>query len=193
MKPLVCPFLLIVLLLSSNAAVAQIVPADDHTGVYRLHPNLETVQLVRVTPEEIKPGLVYNYYNDQLGERAWGLAKEGGGFEFAFGEGTVMPTTAFDLQLSPEMQARVLNERAPGLLKQLDNVGRSAAVQLNGKGVWELLRYPSSGRVFDLLTGERWEWHGDRRVAVLHVGGNLWHIVDGRYYPVTIATTLGCR
>jgi hypothetical protein len=193
MKTFAFWMMLLVQLLSSKAAVAQVASAEDHTGVYRLHPNLETVELVRVTLAEVKPGLVYNYYNEQLGERAWGLAKKGGGFEFAFGERTVMPTTAFDLQLSPEMQARMLNERAPGLLKQLDNVGRSAAVQLNGKGVWELLRYPSSARVFDLATGERWEWHGNRRVAVLHVGGNLWHIVEGRYYPVTIATTLGCR
>jgi hypothetical protein len=193
MKLFVCLLMLVALAIDSKVADAQVASPEDHTGVYRLHPNLETVELVRVTPAEIKPRLVYNYYNEQLDERAWGLAKEGGGFEFAFGEGTVMPTTAFDLQLSPEMQARVLNERAPGLLKQLDNVGRSAAVKLNGKGVWELLRYPSSARVFDLATGQRWEWHGDRRVAVLHVGGNLWHIVDGRYYPMTIATTLGCR
>lgn len=193
MKLFVCLLMLVALAIDSKIVLAQVASPDDHAGVYRLHPNLETVELVRVTPAEIKPRLVYNYYNEQLDERAWGLAKEGGGFEFAFGEGTVMPTTAFDLQLSPEMQARVLNERAPGLLKQLDNVGRSAAVQLNGKGVWELLRYPSSARVFDLATGQRWEWHGDRRVAVLHVGGNLWHIVEGRYYPMTIATTLGCR
>ena len=179
-------FALFAWLCSTSLVVAQQVSAEDHEGVYRLHPDLENVKLVRVTAAEIKPGLVYNYYNEQLNDRAWGLAKEGGGFEYAFGEGTMMPTNKFDLQLSPEMQARLLNERAPGLLRQLNNVGRSAAVQLDGNGVWKLLRFPSSARVFDLATGLRWEWHGDRRLAVLHTGGNLWHIVAGEYYPVTI-------
>lgn len=193
MKSLVYCLTLFVSLCTVSIVVAQQVPADDHEGVYRLHPDLEDVKLVRVTAEEIKPGLVYNYYNEQLKQRAWGVANEGGGFEYAFGEGTMMPTNNFDLQLSPEMQARVLNERAPGLLRQLNNVGRSAAVQLNGKGVWELLRFPSSARVFDLATGLRWEWHGTRRLAVLHTGGNLWHIVDGEYYPVTIVPALACH
>jgi hypothetical protein len=190
MKPMLC---FLALLFHVSTLCAQVAPADDHEGVYRMHPDLENVKLVRVTADEIKPGLVYNYYNQQLKQRAWGFAKQGGGFEYAFGEGTIMPTTLFDLQLTPEMEARVLNERAPGLLKQLNNVGRSAAVQLDGKGVWELLRFPSSARVFDLATGERWEWHGDRRLAVVHTGGNLWHIVDGEYYPVTIATSLSCH
>ncbi|MDZ4657654.1 MAG: hypothetical protein SH868_08750 [Bythopirellula sp.] len=193
MKSLIQCFALLAWLCSTSFVAAQVVSADDHEGIFRPHPDLENVELVRVTAEEIKPGLVYNYYNTQLNQRAWGFAKEGGGFEYAFGEGTIMPTNKFDLQLSREMQARVLNERAPGLLRQLNNVGRSAAVQLNGKGVWELLQFPSSARVFDLTTGLRWEWHGDRRLAVLHTGGNLWHIVTGEYYPVTIATTLSCR
>ena len=193
MKSLFYCFVFFALLWSPSQVIAQVVSADDREGIFRPHPDMENVELVRVTAEEIKPGLVYNYYNEQLKQRAWGFAKEGGGFEYAFGEGTIMPTSKFDLQLSPEMEARVLNERAPGLLRQLNNVGRSAAVQLNADGVWQLLRFPSSARVFDLATGLRWEWHGDRRLAVLHTGGNLWHIVDGEYYPVTIATTLGCR
>lgn len=192
MKSLSCCLALFLSLACQSLLVAQTPPADDHEGVYRLHPNLENVELVLVPAAEIKPGLVYSYYHPELQQRAWGFAKAEGGFDYAFGEGTTMPTNLFDLRLSPEMQTRLLDDRAPGLLRTLDSVGRSAAVRLNSKGIWELLAFPSSARVFDLATGARWEWHGRRRLAVLHTGGNFWHIVDGEYYPVNIVGEI-CR
>jgi hypothetical protein len=170
----------------------QLPPTEDHEGIYRLHPDIKNVRLILVPPADVKPGFVYNYYHEGLKQRVWGLALEEGKFEYAFGETTTIPTNRFDLRLSPEMQERMLNERAPGLLEELQNVGRSAAVRLNGKGIWELLPFPSSSRVFDMATGERWEWHGKRRLAVLHIGGNLWHVVDGGFYPVTILAST-CR
>jgi hypothetical protein len=164
----------------------QLPPAKDHEGIYRMHPNIDNVQLLLVPPAEVQPGLVYNYYHSGLKQRVWGLALEGGEFQYAFGETTTIPTNKFDLRVSPEMQERILEQRAPRLLTDLDSVSRSAAVRLNGKGIWELLPFPSSSRVFDMLTNQRWEWHGQRRLAVLHIGGNLWHVVDGEFYPVTI-------
>jgi hypothetical protein len=188
------PLTLLILLLVTPPVLAQQVPADDHEGVYRLHPDMETVRAILVPPAEVKPGFVYNYYHAGLKQRVWGLALEGGKFEYAFGEGTTIPTSKFDLRLTPEMQARVLDERAPRLLKELDAVGRTPAVRLDGAGNWELLRFPSSSRVFDMATGQRWEWHGMRRLAVLHTYGNLWHVVDGEYYPVTVMMpTYACR
>jgi hypothetical protein len=169
-------------------------PSNDPHGIYRLHPNLETLHWVLVPPSEVKLGLVYNYYNESLKQRVWGIAREGGGFDYAFGEGTTIPTSMFDLRLTPEMEAEVLNRRSPGLLGQLVSVGRTAAVRLDGENVWKLLPFPSSARVFDLLTGQRWEWHGKNRHAVVHTGGNLWHIVEGRYLPMTIVdSVVSCR
>jgi hypothetical protein len=177
-------------LLSTPTLANQPVPTSSDTeGIYRLHPDLETVEWVLVPRAEVKPGLVYNYYNQTLNKRAWGIAREDGGFDYAFGEGTTIPTSMFDLRLTPEMEAEVLNRRSPGLLSQLVSVGRTAAVRLDGEGVWKLLPFPSSARVFDLLTGERWEWHGKIRHAVVHTGGNLWHIVNGKYLPVTIVAS----
>lgn len=177
-------------LLASPLVAQEPVPApDDSTGIYRLHPDLEVVKWVIVPPDEVKPGLVYNYYNESLKRRVWGIALQGGGFEYAFGPGTTIPTSMFDLRLTQEMEAQLLNRRAPGLLSALSTVGRSAAVRLDGEGVWKLLPFPSSARIFDLLTGQRWEWHGKNRHAVVHTGGNLWHIVDGRYLPMTIVTS----
>lgn len=184
-------FALALLAACSSSVLAQGVPQqtapeDDHVGIYRMHPDMERTELVLVPPAEVKPGLVYNYYNAQLKKRVWGQSIDNGKFQYAFGEGTTIPTQFFDLQLTPEMEARVLDQRAPRLLRELHSVGRSPAVRLNSKGIWELLRFPSSARVFDLATGERWEWHGKRRLAVVHTGGNSWHAVDGRYYPVTV-------
>ena len=167
-------------------ASQSIPPTSNHDDVFRLNPDLDSVKLVLVAPAEIKPGFVYNYYSDALQRRVWGVAREEGGFQYAFGEGTTIPTNMFDLRLTPQMEARVLDRRSPRLLSELTTVGRSAAARLDSAGVWALLPFPSAARVFDLLTGERWEWHGPNRHAVVHTGGNLWHIVDGRYLPVTI-------
>ena len=174
-------------LTSAQVQTPQELPsAEDHEGIYRLHPDIKNVRLILVPPAEVKPGFVYNYYHEGLKQRVYGFAIEGSKFEYAFGETTTIPTNRFDLRLSREQQERVLNERAPGLYEELNNVGRSAAVRLNSKGIWELLPFPSSARVFDMATGQRWEWHGNRRLAVRHIGGNLWHVVDGNFYPVTI-------
>jgi hypothetical protein len=182
--------LLLVLAIQSLAfaqdAEEQLPPEQDKSSVYRLHPDLDDVTPIVVPNEEIKPGLVYSYYHPGLEQRVWGIAKEDGTFEFAFGEGTTIPTSMFDLRLTPEMKERVLEQRSPRLLSEISSVGRSAAVRLNSKGIWELLPFPSSARVFDMLTSRRWEWHGKKRHAVVHTGGYLWHVVDGEYYPVNI-------
>jgi hypothetical protein len=164
----------------------QLPPEQDKSSVYRLHPDLDDVTPIVVPKEEIKPGLVYSYYHDGLAQRVWGMAKADGTFEYAFGEGTTIPTNMFDLRLTPEMKERVLEQRSPRLLSEISSVGRSAAVRLNSKGIWELLPFPSSARVFDMLTSRRWEWHGPNRHAVVHTGGYLWHVVDGEYFPVNV-------
>jgi hypothetical protein len=185
-------FALLLVLLAQTVAFAQVAPEEqlppeeDKTSIYRLHPDLDNVKPIVVPKEELTPGLVYSYYHPGLEQRVWGIAQEDGTFEFAFGEGTTIPTNMFDLRLSPEMRERVLEQRSPRLLSELSSVGRSAAVRLNGKGIWELLPFPSSARVFDLLSSRRWEWHGRNRHAVVHTGGYLWHVIDGEYYPVNI-------
>ncbi len=154
-------------------------------GVYRLQPSLEAPELVLVPPAEIEAGLTYNYYNDRLAKRVWGFARGDGSFQYAFGEGTVLPTDRFDFRLSEEARTRLLERGAPGLLEALATTGSRPAVRLNSSGLWELLSYRSSARVFDLETAHRWEWHGKRRVAVLHTYGDQWRIVAGRYQPAT--------
>ncbi len=168
------------------------IPADDQQEVYRLDPRNDNTTLIRVPLDEIKPGFTYNYYSQILKRRVWGFANEDHSFEYAFGEGTILPTSRFDLQLSEEAQERILEQRAPRLKQDLEGLGRSPAVQLDAAGNWNLLSYTTNVRVFNLLTGERWEWHGKRRLGVVNVYGNLWQIVNGEYKPQIIGWVV-CR
>jgi hypothetical protein len=98
------PFALLLVLFTQSLAFAQdaeeqLPPEEDKTSIYRLHPDLDNVTPIVVPKEEIKPGLVYSYYHTGLEKRVWGIAQEDGTFEFAFGEGTTIPTNKFDLRL----------------------------------------------------------------------------------------------
>lgn len=156
----------------------------DKTGVYRLQPGLEGAKRVAVEKSQVRPGFAYNYFHEGLQKRVWGFATASGGFEYAFGVGTLLPTSRFDFQISEDSQSQILSERAPGLKEYLSTVGRSPAVRLTATGDWQLLPFPVSERVFDMATGRRWEWHGKRRLAVLHTNGYLWTDEDGKFIPL---------
>ncbi|QEG34373.1 hypothetical protein [Bythopirellula goksoeyrii] len=169
-----------------TVAAQESIPADDHQNVYRLTPRDDNTGLVLVPPSEIKPGYAYYFYSSVLKRRVWGFATEENTFEYAFGEGTILPTSRFDLRLSEQDQERILEERVPRLKQDIEGLGRSPAAQLDASGNWKLLSYTTSARVFDMLTSERWEWHGKRRLGVVNVYGNLWQIVDGEYVPLVM-------
>ena len=69
----------------------------------------------------------------------------------------------------------------------MDIRGSLAFVRLTDDGTWTLVRQPTIANVFDLETGRRWEWHGERRVAVIHTGGYEWSLVGGKFVPMTFA------
>lgn len=157
----------------------------DKDGIYRFQPGLKGATMELVPPAEVKTGLAYNYYQPQLGRHVWGFAQADGTFRYAFGEGTVVPTDRLDLRISKQLMEQLLERGMPGLTKRLEMTGGSPAVQLLKDDDWELMPTKSSLRVFDLLTGHRWEWHGKNRKAVLHTYGDQWQAIDGRYYPAT--------
>jgi hypothetical protein len=165
-------------------SAAQTPAEGDQETVYRQRPMLAGSEMVPVGPAEIKPGLAYNYYNRRLGRRVWGFAREDGTFQYAFGEGTMLPEDRFDLGLTPEQLQGLLEERDPILQQNLAITGASPSVVMGVDGQWRLLNFSVAPRVFDLETGHRWEWHGDRRAAVVHTYGDQWQVVDGRYVPL---------
>src|SRR5262245_1132761 len=90
-------------IVAATSAQENAAPADRET-VYRVQPTQKGNEQIAVPPAEVKRGLAYNYYNEKLGRRVWGFANGDGTFKYAFGQGTVLPTTRFDLRLSPEAQ-----------------------------------------------------------------------------------------
>jgi hypothetical protein len=171
---------------SAATSVGQaqpLAPSDDPAVIYRYDPLIE--KLIAVPAEEITPGFVYYRYHPHLGRRVWSQAVEGGGFEYAMAPGSVQLARALDLRATQQQLREALTSRAPELARVMDIRGALAFVRLLPDGAWDLVRQPTIASVYDLETSRRWEWHGERRVAVVHTGGYEWTLVDGKFHPVT--------
>ncbi len=156
----------------------------DRNTVYRGHP--PAGQLMAVPQGEIKLGFVYKYFNPRLSRHVWGIAIEGGRFRYAFGPGSMQPADRFDLRISESQRRKIIEENAPALSRGIEGLGRDVFLQLDANDQWQLYLSTSIPKAFDLMTNRRWEWHGNRRVGVLHTQGPLWTWKDDRYLPLTI-------
>jgi hypothetical protein len=161
------------------AAQATVDPAT----VYRFDPFRR--ELVATPPEEIKPGYAYFRHHPGMGRHVWSLATADGGFEYVMGVGSVAPARALDLRATPAEMQRQLAEEAPELKRIMDTRGTIAYVRLADERTWTLVPQPTIPSVYDLESLRRWEWHGERRVAVMHTGGFDWLQVDGRFVPAS--------
>lgn len=156
----------------------------DREVAYRYDPFR---RLLVPTPEsEWKPGHVYHRYSERLGRHVWSIASADGRMEYALGPGSVHPARNFDLRVSEAERQRELEAREPELARRLAILGARPTARLAADDTWSLDRTPGAARVFDLETGQRWEWHGDRRTGVVHSGGNAWAIVGDRYRPAFV-------
>jgi hypothetical protein len=174
---------------AQDASVAA--PAVGQDVVQRFDPINN--RIVDVPPAEIKPGFLYNHYHAGLGRRVWSVATPDGGFLYAMAPGSVQPARALDLRATEQQLRTELIQREPELAKLLDIRGGTASVRLTPNETWEVVAQPTISSVFDLETGRRWEWHGRRRVAVVHTYGYEWTLVDGRFMPsVVYAGAPGC-
>jgi hypothetical protein len=182
----------IVLTLSALPVVAAPTPDPstslDRDTVYRLDLFTEAL---RPTPEhEIKKGAIYFRYSAQSGQHVWSRVNRDGEFEFALGPGSVQPAWRFDIREGQEDQLRLLEQRAPELYRRLATEGARPMIKLDEQGRWDIDLASNEGRVFDMETGQRWEWHGGRRVAVTHTGGRLWAYQDHDYVPVPMISRI---
>lgn len=153
----------------------------DRSQVYRYDP--VSAQLHPVTAAEIRPGHVYSRYDAALGLWAWSKADAAGALRYAMGEGSTQPARMFDLRGTEAERQRILEQRAPDLARLFTIQGARPMLRLDGRGRWALGPTPAVSSVFDLATGQRWEWHGDAPTPVLHAGGDRWRVADGRYVP----------
>lgn len=161
----------------------------DPAFVYRFDPITESFSPIERADR--KPGCVYRRHNPQLGRWVWSRATADGGLEYSMGPGSVQPAWRFDLTATPEERRRALEARAPEIARLYDVQGARAAVILGGDDTWQLHGVTTTGRIFDLETGERWEWHDERRVGIVHPGGNAWQWRDGRYVPASVIVVAG--
>ncbi len=181
------PYATILTAVVKAAAVAVIslaaaVAAADKP-VYRIAP-LEPTQVAEVPRSEIKEGLIYRYYNENLGRSVWGVAQADGSFRYALGPGSVQPVERFDLRLTDEERSRIVNDAAPGLEGYLESTGRTPTIALDYQLRWQLVKTASISKIYDLETQRRWEWHGKRQLSVLHSSGNRWAVVNRQYVPL---------
>ena len=184
---------LVFLLLGPGASAAgpEAVPAAeatatadagrDRSAVYRYDPVDE--KLHPVTAKEIRPGHVYGRFDAGLGRWTWSKADAAGTLRYAMGPGSTQPARMFDLRGTDAERQRVLERRAPELARLLTIQGAKPMLRLDASGRWVLGPTPHVSSVYDLATGERWEWHGDAPSRVAHTGGRRWQFSDGWYAP----------
>ena len=144
-------------------------------------------KLIAVPPAEIKPGFLYRHYSPVQGRDVWSIANEKGGFSYAMGQGSVQPAARLDIRASAQETELVLKEVAPRWAGALKSFGAPPLIILDKTNQWTLLQRSSMPQIMDLDTGRRWEWQGNRRVAVVHTGGYRWRIVDGKYVPTSFS------
>jgi hypothetical protein len=166
---------------SAAEATATADAGRDRAAVYRYDPVDE--KLHPVTAKEIRPGHVYGRFDGGLGRWTWSKADMAGNLRYAMGPGSTQPARMFDLQGTDAERQRALERRAPELARLLTIQGARPMLQLDANGRWGLGSTPHVSSVYDLATGERWEWHGDAASRVIHAGGHRWQFQDGWYAP----------
>ena len=169
--------------LVSTATLADQQNTDDldQDTVYRL--DLFTESLKPTLKKDLKKGAVYFRYSSLSGHHVWSRFNEEKRFDFAMGPGSVQPAWKFDVREGRDDQLRLLENRSPELYKRLMVQGSRPMIKLLDNGHWELDTASNEGRVFDLESGERWEWHGGRQIRVVHAGGIHWKYHDRNYQP----------
>jgi hypothetical protein len=153
----------------------------DQNTVYRL--DLFTESLKPILKKNLKTGAVYFRYSSISGHHVWSRFSEEKRFDFAMGPGSVQPAWKFDVREGRDDQLRLLENRSPELYKRLMVQGSRPMIKLLENGHWELDTASNEGRVFDLESGERWEWHGGRQIRVVHAGGIHWKYHNQNYQP----------
>jgi len=177
-----------------TAVVSLAAPVSDPTisldkdTFYRL--DLFTETLRPIPQDELKKGAIYFRFSKQSGHHVWSRVNQEGVFEFALGPGSVQPAWRFDIREGQEDQLRLLEQRAPELYRRLATEGARPMIKLDDQGRWDIDVASNEGRVFDMETGQRWEWHGGRRVAVTHTGGRTWAYHNDDYVPVPMISRI---
>lgn len=163
------------------AAVAA--PGSDTTLIYKFDPLAK--KYTAVARKDLKPQHVYQRFSPGLGTWVWSKAAADGALRYAFGPGSSQPAALFDMPVNSEERTKAFEKQAPELAKRLAINGAKPSLRLGDDGQWSLMPDSTKGRVYDLESGQRFEWHGGNVVPVTHgAGSNLWTRAGGQYLPV---------
>ncbi len=156
--------------------------AETQSAIRRFDPRNR--ELVPVKIQDVEPGKIYNHFSASRNRYVWAYALEDGKFSYALGPGSTESPSNFDLTTSAQETEQLYEQRTYGELKGAWGAG-SYMARLGGDDQWAVLPFSmtASRSHYDLDSGRRWEWHGDRRVAVGHTNGYTWLYADGRYVP----------
>ena len=158
-------------------------PGSDTSVIYRFDPI--TLKYTPIARKDLKPSCVYLRHSPQIGRWVWSKVTPDGALRFAFGPGSSQPATCFDMPAGSEERTKALEKQAPELANRLAISGAKPSLRLTEEGKWVLMPDSTRGRVYDMESGRRFEWHGSHMVPVTHgAGTNLWTYAGGRYLPV---------
>ena len=113
----------------------------------------------------------------------WAYALPNGKWSYPFGPGTTELPDHFDLVTPPALTRALLEQRAGEWLARSRREGSPILARLAADDHWELLEFRSVRSHFDLDSGYRWEWHGDKRIGILHIHGRRWRYNEESYEP----------
>ena len=168
---------------SKPAPAAVAAPGSDTSLIYKFDPLSK--KYTAVARKDVKPQHVYRRHSSGAGTWVWSKAAADGTLRYAFGAGSSQPAALFDMPVSSEERTKAFEKQAPELAKRLAINGAKPSLRLGDDGQWSLMPDSTKGRVYDLESGQRFEWHGDHVVPVTHgTGSNLWTRAGGQYLPV---------
>lgn len=168
---------------AKSAPAAATAPGSDQNLIYKFDPLSK--KYTAVARKDLKPEHVYQRYSPALGKWVWSKVAADGTLRYAFGPGSSQPAALFDMPASSEERTKAFEKQAPELAKRLSINGAKPSLRLGDDGQWSLMPDSTRGRVYDLESGKRYEWHGNNVVPVTHgTGNNLWTRAGGQYLPV---------
>ena len=157
--------------------------AEDPSQPAVRRPDPRTGTLYAVEPGEIIPGKIYSHFSQLRGRYVWAFAEEDRSFSYVLGPGSTELPSNFDVTTSPNETKKVLEAEAGTWAKQSALEGKQVMVRLGANEKWQVVRARSIRSHYDLDSSRRWEWHGQRRVAVGHTNGYSWRYDGNGYVP----------
>ncbi len=195
-------------LLATNGQVTNRQASNEPLAAPVRRPDPSSGTLVSVDAQQIKPGKIYNFFSQLHGRYVWGYAKKGGGFSYALGMGSTELPSHFDLVTTPSKTKELIEAEAGPWAERSRQLGSQILVRLGEDEKWKIVRGRTIRSHYDIDSGDinsgdinsgnidsgdinsrsinsgrRWEWHGNRKVAVLHSNGYLWQYSDHWYTP----------